>query len=235
MFLSFMVLMHVLGVFRGQIFGKSHLKKHIFSPGMILTLLMTAVTLLRSTQLPGRVLIRNHMDLCMKWQVPYIANRCKCECKCLCLPVLPPVTDCWPVQRISCLLPSACRDRLQPPTTLKGISSLENGWLDGSFWYIFSPCSLPFSIMSLLAISVQRMLFQFRVNQGENENLTGLYYLYTETLLYSCCDQQLALIMHTHKHAHAKTNSRIFCIHMLLDILYREDSLLYSYHSIFLP
>lgn len=89
--------------------------------------------------------------------------------------------------------------------------------------------------MSPLAISVQRMLFQFRVNQGENENLTGLYYLYTETLLYSCCDQQPALIMHTHKHLHAKTYWHIFCIHRLLDILYdREDSFLYSYYSIFL-
>lgn len=55
--------------------------------------------------------------------------------------------------------------------------------------YLHTP---PFSVMSLRAISVQMMLFQFRVNQGENENLTGLYYLYAEALLSSRCHQHPA-------------------------------------------
>lgn len=63
---------------------------------------------------------------------------------------------------------------------------------------ISSHCALCLSVWChSFAISVQRMLFQFRVNQGENENLTGLYYLYTEILLSSCCDQHPTLIMHT--------------------------------------
>lgn len=60
--------------------------------------------------------------------------------------------------------------------------------------YLHTP---PLGVMSLRAISVQMMLFQFRVNQGENENLTGLYYLYAEALLPSCCDQHPAT--HTQK------------------------------------
>ncbi len=92
---------------------------------------------------------------------------------------------------------------------------------------LFDISSVPFAVMSLLAISVQSMLFQFRVNQGENENLTGLYYLYTETLLSSCCHQQSALIMHTQKHTRAskhKENLLMLCIVVLLD----TDFLLHS-------
>lgn len=53
----------------------------------------------------------------------------------------------------------------------------------------------------ILTISVQRMLFQFRVNQGENENLTGLYYLYTDPAFFTL---RSALCPH---YAHTKTHT----------------------------
>lgn len=95
--------------------------------------------------------------------------------------------------------------------------------------------------LTVLAISVQRMLFQFRVNQGENENLTGLYYLYTATLLFSCCDQQSVLIRHIHKHVHIKHTRQnkvkhllhahaIYCI--TERISYNTPAIVYTFHGI---
>lgn len=63
---------------------------------------------------------------------------------------------------------------IDSPATMSDGSSWETGWIDGSRWYI----SCLSGVMLHLA-GVQRMLFQFRANQGENGNLTGLCYLYT--------------------------------------------------------
>lgn len=78
-------------------------------------------------------------------------------------------------------------------------SSLENEWI--GIFNISSGCALlPFSVMSVLTIRVQRMLFQFRVNQGENENLTGLYYLYTDPTFFVLWSAFCPHYAHTHKH-----------------------------------
>ena len=127
---------------------------------------------------------------------------------------------CWTLQGVSGLFALRMLGKtpaLNNPEPYKQFRKWTARWI-----HVIYLLTVPFSVMSLAAISVQRMLFQFRVNQGENENLTGLYYLYTENLLSSCCDQQSSLIMQTHKHAHTHTHGHTHQKYIYISSVFKE-------------
>lgn len=153
---------------------------------------------------------KNHSKIWIKLHIPCFTHRWKCTCKCVCLLVLTPVTDMSnpPGSRLSGLFALRMLGKspaLSNPEPYKQFRKWTARWI-----HVIYLLTVPFSVMSLAAISVQRMLFQFRVNQGENENLTGLYYLYTENLLFSCCYQQSFLIMQINMHTRSHTPEQMY-------------------------
>lgn len=101
------------------------------------------------------------------------------------------------------------------------VHSLEK-WMARWIYLIYIDISsVSFSVMSLLSFSVRSMLFQFRVNQGENENLTGLYYLHTETCsphaVISSPPSLCTHRKHTCTPTHSKAYSHIFFTRVLLN------------------
>lgn len=107
----------------------------------------------------------------------FTAHRSECEHRKR-IPLLSTVLDL--LGEYPHLSSNACRSRLQWLPALSNTSSLRNGWIAGSLQYIFSLCNLLSSACHTSAV-FKESFFQFRVNQGENGNLTGLYYLYKES------------------------------------------------------